>query len=71
MPRDAEILCVNEQDGRIALWAEVVPERHTQVRKIMIRGTGHSIDPNIEKKYIGTVFLEGKALVFHVFERMA
>ena len=70
MPRDAEILCVGLQDECINIWAEVVPERHRQMRHFEIRGTGHSIDPSMEKKYLGTVFLKN-GLVFHVFERIS
>lgn len=67
MPRGAEILCVHEQDHRVCIWAEVVTDRHPQQRRFIVRGTGYSIDPNLDKKYIGTVFLSN-GLVFHVFE---
>lgn len=70
MPRDAEILCVQMQQEDVCLWAEVVPERAKVKRRFEIFGTGHPIDPNIDKKYLGTVQLLAGGLVLHVFENL-
>lgn len=68
MPRGGEFLTAREQRGNICVWALVDPEetRHEE-RTLRIAGTGHNLD-NGRFNYIDTVFLEGGALVFHVFE---
>lgn len=65
MPKDAELLHVAEQHGRIALWALVIPTgQPTAKRVIVIRGTG---DPFWTQPYVGTVLMES-GLVWHVFD---
>ena len=67
MPRGAEILCVQVQNGIPCLWADISTEnaQEREKRYIRIIGTGHEL-PKAVMKYIGT-FQMG-ALVFHVFE---
>lgn len=67
MPKGANILTVQVQNGTPCLWALVNPENRPEQRIISIFGTGNPIKPaNIV--YIGTYqLMEGK-LVLHVFE---
>lgn len=72
MQPGAEILTVREQDGQLALWAIVDPDRPaTEMRRFRVVGTGnpmHAFQPTW--RYIGTIqqataFGE---MVWHVFE---
>lgn len=66
MPADADLLHVAEQYGKLALWALVIPTGQRQVeRRILVRGTGHSVWPF---PYVGTVVTAGGSLVWHVFD---
>lgn len=67
MPVGAKVLTVQVQNGVPCLWAEC---NHAACvsRTFLIRGTGHPIDDDIEKEYIGTIQLYGGSLVLHVFE---
>jgi hypothetical protein len=70
MPKGAEILSVQNQNGNIAIWALVIPSNEPEQRCFEIYGTGHPMhcDMGIERNFIGTVQIGG--LVFHVFERV-
>jgi hypothetical protein len=72
MPRDAEILCVQTQNGYPVIWAIVDPENHTEERFFEIVGTGETLytDMGVERKYIGTFQLHNGSYVGHVFERI-
>ena len=71
MPKDAEILTVQAQRGCIGIWAIVNSEETEIVRRtIIIKGTGHPINPEYNLKYIGTFQIYGGELVFHVFEKL-
>lgn len=66
MPKDAEIISAQSQDGRICLWAIVDTEQDEIVyRHILLVGTGHRVLDNA-KKFIGTV--QQGAFVWHLFE---
>lgn len=67
MPTGARILCVQVQNDSVYLWAVCDPETPEEVRKIVIIGTGHSVDAwRDEYAYIGTV--QTGPLVWHVFD---
>lgn len=70
MPDDAQILCVQVQNGTACLWALVEPEAPKAVRRFKTYGTGHQ-HADIPGKYIGSYQLLGGAIVFHVFEEAA
>jgi hypothetical protein len=73
LPKDAEILCVQNQLEQPCLWALVNPmEEIIEERLFETFGTGHPVwcDMGIERKYIGTYQMSGGSLVFHVFERI-
>lgn len=63
MPRDANALTVQIQNGKPCLWALVSPDCAKRDVPILIFGTGHPVQN--DGHYIGTV--QVGALVFHVF----
>jgi hypothetical protein len=70
LPRGAGILSVGQQNGGLFLWALVDPSvTETERRVFRIAGTGHEIAEAEGLSFIGTVFMCGSALVFHIFER--
>ena len=71
MPRGAEILTVQVQNGAVCLWAKVDTEAPSQLRDIETFGTWHPMaeESGARRQYIGTYQLRrGGDLVFHVFE---
>ena len=69
MPKGAEILHVNSQFNNLKIWALVDPEQEREERFFEIFGTGHTVDMDADRKYLGTYQLHEGSLVFHVFER--
>lgn len=68
LPIGANILCVQSQNNKPCLWAEVSSlEKEHAVHIIETFGTGHNLDSN-PRKYIGTYQLHNGSLVFHVYE---
>jgi hypothetical protein len=72
MPKDAQILTVQNQNEEPCIWALVNPENEKESRHFELYGTGHDIhyDMGIERKYINTFQLMGGAFVYHLFERI-
>ncbi len=68
MPINAEILSFQDQGGLLRLWAAVWPNSSTESRKFAVRGTGHEIDMDTVKKFIGTAQQLNGKLVWHLFE---
>lgn len=68
MPRNAEVLTVQEQAGGPCLWALVEPANSKEPRRFALYGTGHPVS-NEEQRYVGTFQLARGALIFHLFER--
>lgn len=72
MPKDAEIISLQVQDGKPVMWAMVDPEEEKVERHFEMFGTGHPIETGfgINRKFIGTIqVVVGVWLAFHVFER--
>jgi len=67
MPLGAIVISVDEQYGKICLWAEVDPDKTTTTRYFQVYGTGHTINA-VNQSFIGTVKLNGGQLIFHVYE---
>lgn len=67
MPKGSKILCVHEQGNRAHVWVACDPAAPKVDRGILIQGTG---DGSLVKpdSYIGSVFLDGGAFVFHFFD---
>jgi len=70
MPKGAEILTIQDQQGTTCMWALVDPEAETEQRIFEVFGTGHDIkyDMGISREYIGTYQERGGVLIFHLFE---
>lgn len=69
MPAGARLLTVALQRRELCVWAAVDTEAPTVRRRFAIRGTGHplrTVGPMTP--FVGTFFLDGGALVFHVFD---
>lgn len=68
LPKGATILCVGNQREEICLWFQFQAGQNfpTEDRTILIVGTGHETD--FDGKYLGTCFMQGGPLVFHIFE---
>lgn len=69
MPRRAVILTVQNQGGKLCLWAELDNQEKVCERTIEIFGTGHQISAVDNRVYIGTAQQLNGALVWHVYER--
>jgi len=69
MPKDAEILTIQEQESLIQMWALLNPNAEKEIRNFEIFGTGHPVGEGV-RKYIGTFQLREGRLVFHLFERI-
>lgn len=69
LPVGAEILSIKNQNDNICLYAMVDGnEEETEVRTILIFGTGHAIPENINvAEFLDTVSLRNGLLMFHVF----
>ena len=70
MPEGAQILTVQVQNNTPYLWALVSPSSPTELKRITVLGTGHSIIEDKFLAYIGTFQLDCGELVFHVFEHL-
>jgi hypothetical protein len=66
MPPSAEIISAQMQAGELKIWAIVDPSAVESLRHFEVFGTGHPIQNNGPRKFLGTVQMGG--LVFHVFE---
>ncbi len=69
MPKDAQILSAQVQDGTLCIWALVDPDRPKEERKIEIHGTGNASVNLLPKTFIGTAQMG--MFVWHVFESKA
>ncbi len=70
MPKDAEILAAQMQNGVACLWALVTPDAPKHLRAIEIHGTGNPFDEHVgvSRKFIAT--FQQPPFVWHVFERI-
>lgn len=66
VPRGSEFLCAREQFETICVWFKCDPDRPLEQVAIAVVGTGHPTPA--DGRYLGSAFLRGGALVFHVFE---
>ena len=72
MPKDANILSVQDQAGGLQLWAIVNPDAEREQRLIEIVGTGNPMQDvtkeGLARLHLATVQTNGGLLVWHVFE---
>lgn len=70
LPSGAEILDIATQRGvdigSIYLWALVDPDAPMEIRRFIVRGTGHVV-PDGAPKHVATIQTDGGAFVWHVF----
>lgn len=64
MPRNADIISTQMQNGTIAMWFMCDPNDEKVIREVFIIGTGHAL-PTGSYEYAGTV-IDGH-FVWHVF----
>ena len=69
MPRGMIPLTVATQLGKICLWAEVDPSQPKEPHHFRLAGTGHPLPEGVRVDYIGTVFVQGGYLVFHLYQK--
>jgi hypothetical protein len=67
MPRHAKVLSVQDQNGRLCVWAKVDPHAPADVRRrFVIVGTGHNLPIEMDSlTYLASV--QQGAFVWHVF----
>lgn len=72
MPKDAEILSVQQQHDVICIWALVDTSNELENRLFELYMTGENIyyDMGIERKHISTLQRYDGNLVIHLFERL-
>jgi len=72
IPKNAEILSVQNQNESLCIWALVNPTEETEERCFEVFGTGHEVgcDMGVDRKFIGTFQMNKGSLVFHLFERL-
>ena len=72
VPKDGIIRHVAVQFAdKLCLWIEVDPDAKLETRRFAVFGTGHEIDyTDGQLDYIGTVQMEGGALILHVYEKL-
>lgn len=68
LPDGAEILSIQEQDGKLMLWAIVENENEKSYLALNIYGTGQKIKEGKLLKYISTAQLD--SFVWHIFIEM-
>jgi len=69
LPKGAQILSIQMQNGYPCLWALCNPDKPVSPRTLYMVGTGHpfNMDPSVIR-FIDTVQMAGGSLVFHLFE---
>lgn len=74
MPMGAQILTVQLQFDKPCIWAVVNPLNDLEERHFEIYGTGQDINceqsVGFKRKYINTFQINGRRLVFHLFENL-
>jgi len=55
MPRGAEILAIQVQDGEFVLWARIDESEPPEIRRFALVGTGHDLGHAAQWNYKGTI----------------
>lgn len=66
MPRGAQVVNVDMQDGRVCLWAIVDEDMMEEPRIFVVSGTGWGVASYA--RYVGTAAQGGGGFVWHVWE---
>lgn len=67
MPKFAEILNIQDQDGIACIWVKADPSEPLETRYFHVAGTGHLL-PQKQLIYHGTIQRRRGTLVWHIFE---
>jgi hypothetical protein len=70
LPANAEILCAQEQRGKVCIWFRCDPNAESVYRQIQMVDTGEKAPADSESRYLGTVMLDDGRTVVHVFEML-
>lgn len=69
LPRDSQILSVQNQCGTLAMWVKLsYLSNEMMTRKFYTALTGENVDVIPRKNFLGTVQFDGGKFVVHVFE---
>ena len=68
VPMAFQILKFGEQNERLVFWADVRPEKDSQLMKFQVVGTGHEIG-DYPAGWLDTVQMSN-GLVWHIYERL-
>lgn len=68
MPRGAQILTMQLQDGVLTIWARVETENETEPRHFVLVGTGNPIPVEDTRTLVYINTLQIAPFVFHLFE---
>jgi hypothetical protein len=68
VPMGAQVVHVDEQDGKVTIWMEVDPDAPRRERVFFSYFTGEDINP--WDVYCGTAKLDDGKLLVHVYERI-
>lgn len=68
LPAGAKVLSARWWKDSFCLWAMVDPKAPMEKRRIRIAGTGHELGDVTNLRFVDTILLEDKGLVFHVHE---
>lgn len=73
LPKNAEILFVETQNGDPFIWCLINPELELVPRYFHLYGTGMEIEEDTlhENVYVGTFKLANERLILHLFERVS
>lgn len=69
LPRGARVLSIQDQGGKLCLWAEVDPEAPKEERRFFLFGTGHRVVGG-PMRFLTTVQMAGGKLVWHIYEAL-
>ena len=67
LPKESKLLKIDIQYDKPCLWFLLDPSNEKEYRMFVTYGTGHDV-PDEPGQYVGTFFMNGGSLVFHVFE---
>jgi hypothetical protein len=65
---DSTILSIQNQRGKLVMWAEVDVTKPKELRVFRVYGTGWTMVTGEKRKYLGTVQFQDGYEVYHVYE---
>ena len=68
MPRSAEILKIDECEGKLVAWAKVNLSLPPEIRHFVLYGDEQMM-PAKHGHYCGTVQMNNQKIIFHVFDK--